>query len=302
MYAKLNLLSPKLRLLLTMRLAQRPNHTHKQILLFLILVLFVAAGLIIQSVLRPNTACASQEDTPTPTPTGVRFSQGGGCCKPGILVLTLMAQIEVRRSNVIPHLCGKLVFVTNYKTGLQEMALLPCTGSGQPYILKTHPRDVIPYYQFRNARISGTDICTLEYGCLSKAIAIFDNYVGINNCNECGLFGVPPTWTQPPKFTYTPTPTPTPTLSPTPVTPSATPTQTVVTPTIPLSQLIFGTPEPTFTNTASPIPTPQPVVPTVTQTPAGGFPGNLCTGGLGIIVLSSGLVALVLGLRMRQGL
>ena len=283
---------------------QRSNRTRFQIYLALVLVLFVGSGLLIQSLFQPNSACAAQANTATPTrtPTPFQFSQGGGCCKPGHLLLTLIPQAESRPSNVIPHLCGKLVFVTNYETGLQEMGILPCTGRGQPYLLRTHPRDIIPYYQFRNAKIGGTDICTLEYGCLSQAINTYENYVGINSCNECGLFGVPPTWTLPPKFSYTPTSTATPTPSPTPVTPSATPTQTVVTATKPLSEIIFGTLEPTLTSTASPIPTPQPVTLKATPTETGGFPGNLCAGGLGLAVFASGLVALVLGLRMRHGL
>jgi hypothetical protein len=283
---------------------RRSNRTHFQIILAIVLVLFVGGMSLIQSLLQPNSACAAQADTATPTqtPTAFQFSGGGKCCKPGQLLATLILRAEKRPSNVISHLCGKLVFVTNYRTGLQEMGILPCKGRGQPYILRIHPRDIIPFYQFRNARIGGTDICTLEYGCLSQAIYTYDNYVGINNCDECGLFGVPPTWTRPPKFSYTPTSTATPTPSPTPVTPSATPTQTVVTATKPLSEIIFGTREPTYTSTASPIPTPQPEGLTATPTEAVGFPGNLCTGGLGIAIFASGLVALVLGLRMRHGL
>jgi hypothetical protein len=281
---------------------QRLNQLRLQILLILVLVLFVAGGLFIQSLLQPSSACAAQANTATPTrtPTPLNISRGGGCCKPGHLLLTLLPKVEKKPANVVSHLCGKLVFVTNYKTGLQEMAILPCTGSGKPYLLRTHPRDIIPYFQFRNAKLGSTDICTLEYGCLSQAINTYDNYVGIDSCNECRLFGVQPTWTHPPKFSYTPTSTITPTFTPTPVTPSATPTQTVVTPTKPISEIIFGTREPTPSNTASPVPVPQPDTPTAT--PAAGFPGNLCTGGLGMLIFSSGLIALVLGLRMRHGL
>ena len=166
---------------------------------------------------------------------------------------------------VTSKLCGKLVFLTDYNDPTKkDIGLIPCSGPG-PLIFKTHPRDLIPFYQFRDPEIGkGEEICTAEYGCIDQYLLSFQNYVGIGSCNECGMYGVPPTWTHVPLTPYTSTPKP-PTA--TPYIPSPTPTETPtpspnqITGTPGLFELLYGT----KTTTPSPSATPEPM-PTVTHT------------------------------------
>ncbi|MBN1148985.1 MAG: hypothetical protein JXA78_17135 [Anaerolineales bacterium] len=298
-------------------LSMNPDPRTKQLFRFTLALLIGAALLL---------ALSAQAALAYPDEAALQSTRRG-CCGPIIIVTPTR-----RARNIIPRLCGKLAFLTDYETGIQKLAILPCDG-GMPYLLKTHPRDIIPYYQFRNAVVArasqllseqlrvknklaretteaGGDpdivlpneyvgvLCTVEYGCVDRYITTYDNYVGINACDECGLYNRPPTWTSVPLFSYTPTASQAPTSTATPLTPSPTRTPTVLTPTQPLSEVLFGTPLPTATAT---------LIPTRTWTPItlptqGGASANPCTGGLGVILFASGLAALVLGLRLRQGL
>jgi hypothetical protein len=82
-------------------------------------------------------------------------------------------------------LCGKLVFLTDFKTGLQYIGLIPC-GQATPIIFERRPAELYDYYRFAEAVIdTGPGIMTETYGRLSTYITKFKSYVPINNCNEC---------------------------------------------------------------------------------------------------------------------
>ncbi len=174
-----------------------------------------------------------------------------------------------------PRLCGELVFLEDMKTGYKTIGLKPC-GSQKPFIFYTKPRDLVPYYQFRDAVLErGEKICDRYYGCLNVYISTFKNYVGLEKCSDCGVVYLP-TWTLAPLTPYTPTPPP---PSETPEPPTATPTFTMtplpVTDTPELSDVLFGS----ETTVASATPTvgmsPTPVVPAgleLTIIPTRSFP------------------------------
>jgi len=150
-----------------------------------------------------------------------------------------------------PRLCGELVYLQDTKTGYKTIGLKPC-GSQKPLIFHTKPRDLVQYYQFRDAVLErGKTICDPNYGCLSTYISTFKNYVGLENCRECGVRYLP-TWTLAPLTPYTPTSPP---PSETPEPPTATPTFTMtplpVTDTPELSDVLFGS----ETALANPMPT-----------------------------------------------
>jgi hypothetical protein len=171
----------------------------------------------------------------------------------------------VKPTGLISHLCGRLVYLTytlptNYGKGTPRsnlkyhtIGLIPCSGT-KPLIFQIKPRQIVPYYQLRDAQISaGREICTKEYGCLDQYIATFQNFVGIKDCLDCRTFGVPPTWTKAPLTPYTPTsPPPTPTyFTPTPTeteTPTLSPSE--MTPTLSLFEALHGTFTPTSPGTS----------------------------------------------------
>ena len=160
----------------------------------------------------------------------------------------------------IDRLCGQLIFLTEYSTGVSTTGIRPC-GGGKPYIFKVFPRDNVPYFQFRDVTIETTNqkFCTEKYGCINQYITYFQNYVGLESCNVCGISMAPPTWTQAPLTPYTPTPIPpTRTLWPTPESPTPSPTFAPgeVTPTLNLFEVLYGTATPTTTAAISAQPTP----------------------------------------------
>ncbi len=183
-------------------------------------------------------------------------------------------------------LCGRLVYLTYavpsgkgwvplFVDGekVHTIGLLPCHGGGKPYIFRIKPMDLLYYYQFRNVEFAtGKRVCTMEYGCLDLYITMFQNYVGMDRCSDCGKYNRPPTWTHVPLTPFTATPIPptqaliypsSPTLTETP-----TPTLGTVTATPDLFDVLYGEPTPT----ATPTPATKPAVtstlqPTVTATP-----------------------------------
>jgi hypothetical protein len=145
---------------------------------------------------------------------------------------------------LIPRLCGKLVFITEAETGLVRAALRTCS-QGKIYIFAVNPREVVPYYQFRDAVIaSGPRFLSNEYGVLDLYITTFKNFVGIDSCSQCGEYMPPPTWTHAPLTPYTSTPLP-PTRTLYVPSPTATATVTLapweVTETPGMFELLYGT-------------------------------------------------------------
>ena len=168
---------------------------------------------------------------------------------------------------IIPRLCGRLVFVTEQGTGVTRAALNSCSF-GKLYIFAVNPRDMVPYYQIRDATISsGPRFLSNQFGPLDLYITAFDNYVGIDSCSQCGKYMPPPTWTHAPLTPYTPTPIP-PTRTPYVPSPTSTDTPTLapwqVTETPGMFERLYGT----YTPTGKPALTAEKqIIPTVRGSP-----------------------------------
>jgi hypothetical protein len=213
-------------------------------------------------------------------------------------------------------LCGELVYINSFtKIKPVESAIEPtvsviglrrCDGKGV-LIFQTRPRDLIQFFQFRDAEIvEGSEICTKYYGCLNRYITTFQNYIGLESCDACGVSMLPATWTQAPLTPYTPTPIP-PTRTPWPTPESPTPSPTLspieVTPTLEIFELLQGTEtstpsitepvQPTMTGSA----TSQAPLPTFTTTPAQPFYRKLGPAGIILLVVLALLIPLAIVLR-----
>ncbi|MFM8321537.1 MAG: hypothetical protein ACKOC5_11540 [Chloroflexota bacterium] len=200
-------------------------------------------------------------------------------------------------NNTHRRFCGKLVFMVNYETGVGMAGLVPCSGSSVPLIFSQHPRDLVPFYQFRDLRIEKGDlICTEEHGCLDRYVAGFQNYIGIDSCSACGM-NVPSTWTQIPLTPFTATSVP---PTSTPYVPSPTPTLTAtlapwqVTATPEIFDLLRDTPSPSVppSSTAAATPTVPPGGSVTPETPA----APPAQPGLSPLVLGIGFIAASLAL------
>lgn len=161
------------------------------------------------------------------------------------------------RTGTVSRLCGALVYLQDKRTGRKGIGLKVC-NSAKIYIFYRHPRDLVTYYQFRDAAVGkGPMLCDAQYGCIDKYLINFKNYIGLESCDDCGKSRLP-TWTTAPLTPYTPTPPP-PTATlyrPSPTasfTPTLAPWQATATPG--LFELLRGT-------TAAPSATPSPVLET----------------------------------------
>ena len=253
---------------------------------------------------RAGTRAAKlKKATRTPKPTKVTTKAG----QRGFIFVTPESHM----------LCGELVFINsfskikitpNVKPTVSVIGLRRCDGGGI-LIFKTRPRDLIQFFQFRDAEIgTGQEICSAYYGCLDRYITTFQNYIGLESCDACGISMLPPTWTQAPLTPYTPTPIPpTRTPWPTPVSPTPSPTLAPeeITPTSDLFELLHGTEtpassavsqaQPTVTGT----PTPQTALSTLAATPTSSQPFYRRIGPLGLLLLAllAFLIPLVIVLR-----
>ncbi len=59
---------------------------------------------------------------------------------------------KVGENKLYSRLCGQLVFLTDRLNGQQKLGLKPC-GSGKPFIFEKHPRDIVAFYQLRDAEV-----------------------------------------------------------------------------------------------------------------------------------------------------
>lgn len=233
------------------------------------LIIFAIVTLRVQSVRAGDPAGA-----PGCAPASVAFNAPAALAPQATKwVLDATPTTAWRSVGDIDRLCGQLVFLVDTATGLKTIGLKPC-GPGKPYIFRIHPRDIVDYYQFREVDIyRGPKICTGEFGCLDKYIYTFKNYIGIKNCQDCGM-NVPPTWTQVPLTPFTATPVP-PTRTPYVPTPTATLTATPapgdVTATAELFALLRGSPSPQASPEVPPQVPPE-VPPAATPTPAAPAP------------------------------
>jgi len=203
-------------------------------------------------------------------------------------------------TGTIGRLCGSLVYLRDKRNGVKDIGLKAC-NSNRIYIFYRHPRDLVPFYQFRDASVgTGLELCDKQFGCLDNYLINFKNYIGLESCDECGKQMLP-TWTTAPLTPYTPTPpppTPTP-FQPSPTvsfTPTLAPWQATETPG--LFELLQGTPT-APTETALP-PT---QLPALSPSPSPGAPasalGRVSRSPLflGVIFLAFGLLLAYLAWR-----
>jgi hypothetical protein len=132
----------------------------------------------------------------------------------GIIALTLSIFIGLlisSRALAFPNtiqpqtrsrLCGKLLFLTDTKTGAKLIGLKSCDGS-ELFIFKQHPKELYNYYQFTDATITSGSATSTQMGKISKYITGWQGYIEIHSCAECGSnptpFPIPPPApTQPP--------------------------------------------------------------------------------------------------------
>ena len=215
-------------------------------------------------------------------------------------------------------LCGELVYITSFsKIKPVETAIKPtvaviglkrCDGKGI-LIFRVRPHDLIQFFQFRDAQIAvGQEICTEYYGCLDRYITSFQNYIGLESCDACGVSMLPPTWTQVPLIPYTSTPIPpTRTQFPTPVTPTSSPTLAPeqVTLTLSLFDILHGSETSTSSPTSQALstrtetPTAQAALSTPAATPSASIPFYRRIGVVGLLLLAllAFLIPLVIVLR-----
>jgi hypothetical protein len=266
------------------------------VITILVATLLIGAGLGAVSVLAEDHPQPTfQKSTATRAPTATRAK------KPEKPLSTIFT---------VPRLCGQLVYLTEYETGVGAIGLKPCDRGGI-FVFRRHPRDLVPFYQIRNARVvSGEQLKTDQYGTLDLYITTFKNYVGIESCDQCGMYMQPPTWTAAPLTPFTLTPrTPPPTLyipsSTSTDTPTLAPWQVTATPRI--SDLLFGTNIPTGTPTVKSIPSPSSMLTSDADLPAASAratPWNSpLVWGIGLLLLFIGIayLAWLTVMRMKQG-
>ncbi len=276
-------------LFFTMKLAAKTSKIIPVILLLLAIVSILLVEMGFQTTLAqaedqgeaqfqaPDPTKTKKQDKPTKTPVGGK----------------LWYFFATPESHI---LCGELVYLTSFtkiksnkrytRPTAAAIGLRPC-NSGNILIFDTHPRDLIRFYQFRDAKIySGQSFCTAEYGCLNQHISSFKNYIGLESCAACGLSMLPPTWTPVPLTPYTPTPIPpTRTPWPTPVSPTPSPTLSAaeVTPTLSLFELLQGNETPSAQPSVASTPTARP---TPTAASIASVPFYRRVGPLGLILLA----------------
>lgn len=82
-------------------------------------------------------------------------------------------------------LCGRLVFLEDYKTQARLIGLIPCNQS-RPIIFAARPGELFDFYRLTNVVIKkGDKVNTLNYGTLETYITRFDSYKQIYSCREC---------------------------------------------------------------------------------------------------------------------
>ncbi len=90
-------------------------------------------------------------------------------------------QIKRNRST----LCGRLVFLEDYKTQARLIGLIPCNES-RPIIFAARPGELYEFYRLTNVVIKkGDQVNTLAYGVLENYITQFDSFKEIYSCREC---------------------------------------------------------------------------------------------------------------------
>jgi hypothetical protein len=82
-------------------------------------------------------------------------------------------------------LCGRLVFLEDYKTQAKLIGLIPCNES-RPLIFAARPAELFDFYRLTNVVIKkGDKVTTTTYGTLENYITRFDSYKQIGSCHDC---------------------------------------------------------------------------------------------------------------------
>jgi hypothetical protein len=121
-------------------------------LLFRTLILLSLLGLLLLAIAPPQAAAASE-----------------------------LLQIKRNRST----LCGRLVFLEDYKTQAKLIGLIPC-NENRPLIFAARPGELYNFYRLANVVIKkGDQVNTLGYGVLENYITKFDSFKEIYSCRDC---------------------------------------------------------------------------------------------------------------------
>lgn len=82
-------------------------------------------------------------------------------------------------------LCGRLVFLQDFKTQANLIGLIPC-NENRPLIFAARPGELFNFYRLTNVVIKkGDKVQTLAYGTLDNYITRFDSFEEISNCQAC---------------------------------------------------------------------------------------------------------------------
>lgn len=82
-------------------------------------------------------------------------------------------------------LCGRLVFLEDFKTQARLIGLIPC-NENRPLIFAMRPGELFDFYHLTNVVIKkGDKVQTLAYGTLENYITRFDSFKQIGSCREC---------------------------------------------------------------------------------------------------------------------
>jgi hypothetical protein len=123
---------------------------------------------------------------------------GKACWGQGILALLFLAgavaapwirsQAAGDAKETFATLCGRLVFLTKYRTEQKLIGIIPCSNSTQPIIFDARPGTLHNYYRLYDAVVdSGPTVVTLEYGPVRQYVKKFSGYDPIEDCRRCKI-------------------------------------------------------------------------------------------------------------------
>ncbi|MBN1537469.1 MAG: hypothetical protein JW908_12100 [Anaerolineales bacterium] len=128
-------------------------------------------------------------------PRKIKTLHRGSCILIALMLIVLLTPIMAIRGKAstpkslnatMGSLCGKLVFLTEAKTGATRLGLRPCAGNEKPYVFEQNPADLFNTYQFKDIEIeSGEPFDSVEYGKLTKYITEWAGYFQLTSCSDC---------------------------------------------------------------------------------------------------------------------
>jgi hypothetical protein len=189
-------------------MATRSLSEYKSFLRIFIPISLVLGLLLLQAMLWTGASAQQPTITPEPTETTFKIPSQNNYCGSDLAKLYLDLQFRVINATkaVKGTLCGRLVLIKDYKTGVDYLGLVPCNRGGV-YILKQRPKELLNYYQFVDTKFGkGKTVYSKEFGEITQYITKFQTYYPLDQCSSCGnLPGAGPV--KPPEFAF-PTPSP----------------------------------------------------------------------------------------------